>query len=82
MENLEAEPKIGTTNRLQEQMKSVLLKESLQIRLRKEIEEYLNANYVPFRLVKEIHDVISDSGDQIVLTRRRNGVMGHQENRN
>ena len=58
-----AEPKIATTDRLTEQMKTVLQKENVKISLKKEIEEYLDEKHVPFRLVKEIHDVISDSGD-------------------
>ena len=70
MEYLEAEPKIVTTNRLTDQMKFVLQTGNLHLRLKKEIEEYLDAKYVPFRIVKEIHDVISCSGDFIVLTAR------------
>ena len=63
MEAALAEPEVATTYRLKEQMQIILNQENVKISLRNEIEKYINASHVPFRLIKEIHDVISDSGD-------------------
>lgn len=67
MEDCWADPKVAVTDRLKCQLQAVLLKEKAKLGLKKEAEKYMDEKYIPFRLVKEIHDVISDSGDLLYL---------------
>ena len=62
MEELIAEPEVVITDRLNALMQTFLAKECENKRLKEEIEKHSNANNIPFRLIKEIRDVISESG--------------------
>lgn len=61
------EPEISISSRVAEQIKLVIEKGKLDSTLRKELKEYQSKDYIPFRLVKQIHDVLSDSGSGDVL---------------
>lgn len=55
------EPEISISSRVAEQINLVLEKGKLDLILRKELKEYQSKDFIPFRLVKQIHDVLSDS---------------------
>ena len=62
MEELIAEPEVVITDRLDALVQTFLAKECKNKRLKEEIEKHSNANNIPFRLIREITDVISESG--------------------
>ena len=57
------EPEIVITKRLQEQINVVLDKKHIDSDFMKELEKYSTEENIPFRLVKQIHDILSQSGD-------------------
>lgn len=57
------EPEICISRRIIDEIKIVLQKPKIDISLQKELEDYKTKDTIPFRLVKKIHDVNSQSGD-------------------
>ena len=57
------EPEINLTERLLEQIKDVLNKDGIDVLLKKELKENVDSTKIPFRLVKQVHDELSKSGD-------------------
>jgi len=57
------EPEVCISNRIVEQITLVSGKYKIDNGLQKELKEYETKDAIPFRLVKKIHDVLSESGD-------------------
>ncbi|KAL4224025.1 hypothetical protein ACF0H5_017482 [Mactra antiquata] len=58
------EPEISKTELISSQIEIVLKKNNVEDSLKKELKQYIDEETIPFRLVKQIHDVISESGDK------------------
>lgn len=58
-----AEPEINKTEVISRQIEIVLSKNKVDDALKKELKMFDTEEKIPFRLVKCVHDVISESGD-------------------